>query len=95
MILISAISIIVAKAKYLSNGDNVLIDLKNNIDSFYEEAQIIDEIKCHLINYKNLDDYYNANVYIYETNNGYELIFNGEDLLIEVKEGIITDYDYR
>lgn len=84
-----------AKTTYIINANNIYIDLLNNVQEFQKEAEIIDDLKCYLINFNNLDEYYYPGVDINEISSGYEIIYDDRDLLIEVKEGMIVNYENR
>lgn len=80
--------------EYIINANNICISLKDNIDNFEKEAIIIDELKCHLINFHDLDDFSYPGCDIYDTSVGYEINYDGLTLYIEVEEGMITNYTY-
>lgn len=89
------ITIILAVSDYLISANNIYYDIKNSLEYFKDEAIIIDEAKCHLINYKNLDDFSYNGAYAYETGSGYNLVYKGVVYSLEVDEGIILDYSYN
>lgn len=80
--------------EYIINANNIFISLKDNIDNFEKEAIIIDELKCHLINFRNLDDFSYPGCDVYDTSVGYEIHYEGLMLSIEVEDGMIVNYSY-
>lgn len=80
---------------YLSSCNKVYALLKSSAESFKNEAQIIDEAKCYLINYKNLDDFEYDDAYIYETGGGYCLIYNELVINLEIEDGMISNYSFN
>lgn len=95
MMMISSISLIIAMSDYIITSNNILIMLKDNIDSFEKEARIIDEAKCYLINYDTLDDFEYLGVSAYEVGNYYYINYDGLNIKLEVKDGMILSYSYE
>lgn len=79
---------------YISNANNIYIDLKDNIASFENEAVIIDELKCYLINFHSLEGFYYPDLEYTETGNGYHIFFKGLNFNIDVEDGMIVDYNF-
>lgn len=82
-------------SEFIINSNSIYILLKESIDDFKQEAKIIDEAKCYLINNKNLDDFNYDGAYTYETGVGYCLIYNDLIINLEVEDGMITDYSFK
>ena len=64
------------------------------MDSFYDEAELINEAKCLLVNYGKLE---NMNLSkgtceVYEDGNFYRVYYNGLSFLLEVKDKMIVNY---
>lgn len=93
--MISTISILVALLDYISTANLIFIKLEDNIDLFEKEFYLIDEIKCHLINYKDLDEFEYDGAYIYESNNKYHIRYEDLNIELEVNDGRIYDYGYE
>lgn len=55
---------------------------------------IIDEAKCYLLNYGDLNDFNYLGAYAYEAGNGYRLVYNDLVIQLMVTDRIIVDYDY-
>ena len=79
--------------EYIITANNIYIDLRDNLEIFQKEAVIIDEAKCYLVNYANLDDFEYDGAYAYETSDGYAIVY--DELLIDLKtsDKQIVDYD--
>lgn len=82
-------------SEFIVNSNNVYVLLKENIDDFKCEAKIIDEAKCYLINYKDLDEFNYDGAYTYETGAGYCLVYNDLVINLETEDGMITDYSFK
>lgn len=80
---------------YLISCNKVYGLLKSSSESFKREALLIDEAKCYLINYKNLDDYEYDGAYTYETGSGYCLVDSELVINLEIEEGMITNYSFN
>ena len=93
--MMSSLTIIVTMADYIINANKVYIMLKESIDEFDKEARIIDEAKCYLVNYENLDNFNYDGAYTYETGRGYMLIYNGLVINLEIEEKMISDYSFN
>ena len=81
-------------ADYIINANKVYVLLQDSIDDFAIEAKIIDEAKCYLVNYGNLDDFDYDGAYTYETGKGYMLIYNGLVINLEIEDKMIVDYSF-
>ena len=77
---------------YILNANTSFIYLKENVDSFYKEAKIIDEAKCYLVNYGNLDDFEYDDLYVYETGGGYDIVSDEFVVHLEVEDKMIKNY---
>lgn len=81
-------------SEYIISADKVYILLNEAIDDFAREAKLIDEAKCYLVNYGNLDDFEYYGAYAYETGRGYNLIYNGQVINLEIEDKMIVDYSF-
>lgn len=95
IIMMSSMSLLLAMSDFIINANDIYYLLKNDIDNFSKEAKVIDEAKCYLINYKNLDDFDYDGAYGYETGDGYKLIYDDLIINLVVEDGIITDYYFN
>lgn len=75
-------------------ANTIFIDLKENVASFEKEAYFIDEMKCHLMNYGNLDDFEYEDAQIDLIDNGYHIYFDGVEMDIEVEDKMIVNLKY-
>lgn len=93
--MMSTISILISVCDYINTANNIYIDLENNIASFNNEASLIDNAKCYLINYDTLDgfDYYGTNVV--SDGDTYYLEFEGKTIKLNTYEGMILSYSYE
>lgn len=80
--------------EYIINANDIYISLEENITNFESEAIIIDELKCHLINFHNLDNFDYPGCYVNDYGNGYEISYKDLNFYIEVEDGMITNYSY-
>ena len=76
-------------------ANKAYIKLRDNIESFEKEALLIDEAKCYLINYGNLDDFEYDDAYIYETGDGYHISYSGLEIDLHTDDKMILDYDFE
>lgn len=78
-------------SEFIINANKIYIELNDNISSFEQEARVIDEAKCYLINYKELDNFEYDGAYTYQTSYGYCLCYNELVIKLEIEDGMITD----
>lgn len=81
-------------SEYIITANNTLIKLREGIDSFKQEAMLIDEAKCYLVNHKDLDDFEYYGTYVEETGRGYNLYYGDLVIRLEIEDNMITDYDF-
>ena len=76
---------------------DIYADLDEFTDSFYDEAELITQAKCRLINDGELCDMQLSKglAEVSETAGGYFVCYNGMDILLEVKDRMISDYTIR
>lgn len=87
-------TILVSKLDYISKINNVYANLNEFIDSFADEAMIINHVKCILLQNEELDSF-NVNgldVEVYKQNDGYTLFFADKQMNIDVYDNMVIDY---
>ena len=79
---------------YLICANDVFADLNSFYDSFADEAELINSVKCLLINGESLNEIYLSNgvAMAYMDGDNYYLSYNGLNLYLEQADGIIIDY---
>ena len=94
IVMMIATSILVMMNEYIINANNIYFVLEKNIENFYNEAVIIDELKCHLINFHDLEDFDYPDCFVNDFYNGYEINYKNLHFYIEVEDGMIMNYSY-
>lgn len=80
---------------YVITCDDTYIKLDEFYDSFAYEAYVINEAKCHLANYGNLDDFDLDGISIIKDNDDYYLYCNEMTLYLETSDLMIVDYSVQ
>lgn len=93
--MISTISILIALLDNITTANNIYIKLEDNVELFEKEFYLIDEIKCHLINFGDLDEFEYDGAFIYEAGNKYHIQYEDLNIELEVKDGRIHNYAYE
>lgn len=90
-------SIVALKSDYIISANKAYANLEESESLFEEEVYVLSYIKCALLREEEIDDYYINGIYVsvYDTNNGYELCFNGYKLDIEIYDKQIIDINLR
>lgn len=88
---------ILAIADYLIVLNKIDDNLYNFIGDFYDEAELINEAKCYLLNYSNLQDMplSKGMAYVEKHLDGYDISYNGLNIYIEVEDNIVIDYTIK
>lgn len=79
----------------VKTANEIYIELKDNISSFEKEVNLLNEAKCYLANFDELDGFEYLDVEAYRYGNGY--ILEGQDLKIyvEIKDKMIVYINFR
>lgn len=90
----SLLSVIAVKSDYLYKANEVYYNLQEYEEVFNLEAQILSYIKCVLLRNEQLEDFVTNDCYVtvYETTNGYELLFDNYVMDIDVYDKQIIDF---
>lgn len=83
-----------SKLDYIEKCNNAYYNLNEFTDSFYEEALIINHVKCVLLQNEELTDFNinGINVEVYEQNDSYNLFFDDKQINIDVYDNMVVDY---
>lgn len=84
-----------AMSEFIINANNIYIELEDSIDSFEKEARIIDEAKCYLIIYGDLDDFEYDGGYAVSESFGYSIYYDDLVIKVEIEDGMISDYYFN
>lgn len=93
--MMSVMSLLILMSEYIVSANNIFLELKGNLALFEKEARLIDEAKCYLVNYKNLDNFEYENAYIYANNDTYYIEYQDLNIRLKTKDGMIIDYSYE
>lgn len=95
--MINMMTMILAIADYLIVLNKIDDNLYNFIDDFYDEAELINEAKCYLLNNSTLEDLsLSKGVAVVSKHfNGYDISYNGLNIYLEVEDNIVTDYTIK
>ena len=87
-------TMIIAISNYLITYNKINGELKDFIDDFYDEAKLINEAKCYLLNNGKLDNYLLSNneVSVEKIDNKYLLSYNDCSYLLSIEDKMIIDY---
>lgn len=87
-------SLIVIKNDYIFKANNIYINLREYEDIFEKEAKVIGHAKCYILQNDDLDDYMVDGIYVsvYNTSNGYKLVFDEYVMELEVYDRQIVDF---
>ncbi len=82
-------------SEYIITANNVEIRLKEFIEEFENEAEIINEAKCILLNYGVLEDYdlKKGRTQVSNSGSNYIVEYNGTCLYLEVEDNLVVDFD--
>lgn len=83
-----------SKLDYIEKCNNAYCNLNEFTDSFYEEALIINHVKCVLLQNEELTDFNinGINVEVYEQNDSYSLFFDDIQINVDVYDNMVVDY---
>ena len=95
--MMNCLILIMAMSDLLITSYNVYNDLDAFSDSFYDEAELISEAKCQLINTGELEDMNLSKgmATVSPVDNGYYVTYNGLCIFLEVKDRMISDYTLK
>ena len=87
-------TMIIAISNYLITYNKINGELKDFIDDFYNEAKLINEVKCYLLNNGKLDNFLlsNGEVSVEKIDNKYLLSHNDCSYLLSIEDKMIIDY---
>lgn len=94
IIMMNCLSLILAMSEYIMTADSIYIKLNDFMDSFKDEAEIINKAKCELANYGKLSDFYLSNgiANVNEDGPNYRVSYNGLNLYLYIDGKMIADY---
>ncbi|MBQ0036170.1 MAG: hypothetical protein KBT35_04590 [Firmicutes bacterium] len=83
-----------SKFDYIEKCNNAYYNLNEFTDSFYEEALIINHVKCVLLQNEELTDFNinGINVEVYGQDESYSLFFDDKQINVDVYDNMVVDY---
>lgn len=80
---------------YLITANTIFNDLKENKEQLFKEAALIDEAKCYLVNFHNLDDFEYGGAYVYGEDGNYYISYDGCTYVLDTNDEMILRYNYN
>lgn len=76
---------------------NIYADLDGFTDDFYDEAELISEAKCQIVNTGKLESMYLSKgmASVSTADDGYYVSYNGMYIFLEVRDRMISDYTLK
>ena len=71
-------TVVAVKSDYIYSANTVYQNLREMEDAFYEEAQVVNYVKCVLLRNEELDDFYIGGVVasVYKKGDSYSIYFD-------------------
>lgn len=93
IIMMIVMNLTIANSARIDIHNETFIRLKENLDSFEKEVLLVSDLKCYLLNGKDIMEYERA--YVKDHGDYYLVSLDNLCLRIRVKDGLIVDLSYE
>ena len=92
--MMSSLSLILVMSEYLITCNSIYSELEDFIDSFEQEAEVLNAAKCILLNNGKISDMQlsQGTAYVEDLGGTCRIRYNSLEMIVEISDRMISDY---